>query len=357
MIITTTGFFNTGSSAITHLLKEFDSISNTDNVYEMRLLYDPDCISDLEYNLTECPHRQNTSHAICRFKKYIDYNSNPLINHHYEKMCNGNFKKLSYKYIVNISNFNYKGISHIEAYDKGYLFSIVNRVYQKFILTFFSHGRPAWIRDALASPNTNQYAGTYDIEKFLSATQDYLRSILSYCKKGDQDFILIDQLIPPTCVERYARYLPPEEELRVFIVDRDPRDLYITCKYFLRSYAIPCNNPNVFCDWYLWTRGQSRVSNENNSTVMRIRFEDLIYEYESTRDNIIKFCGLSSEKCSKKRQVFRPELSINNTQVWKRFEKSREEAEEIRRRLPEYCYDFDSKDMKPDYQSGKMFDC
>lgn len=73
LLITPTGYFNTGSSAITHMLTEIEGVENSSGVYEMRILFDPDCISDLEYNLIENPHRQNTSFALQRFKRYIDY--------------------------------------------------------------------------------------------------------------------------------------------------------------------------------------------------------------------------------------------------------------------------------------------
>lgn len=114
MIITTTGFFNMGSSAVTHILKEFDDTFIADNVYEVRLIYDPDGIDDLRYHVIDCPHRQNSSFALKRFKNYIDYNSNRLANHHYELICKNNFKKLSYDYISKIYDFSYCGNSHIE---------------------------------------------------------------------------------------------------------------------------------------------------------------------------------------------------------------------------------------------------
>ena len=99
MIIIPTGFYNTGSSAITHLLMEVEGVKDADSTYEIRILFDPDTIRDLEYHLVEMPHRQYTSYAIKRFKKWIDFNSNPLCNHHYEKLCKGQFRKISYEYI------------------------------------------------------------------------------------------------------------------------------------------------------------------------------------------------------------------------------------------------------------------
>lgn len=356
MIITTTGFFNTGSSAITHMLKEFDSIYNEENVYEVRLLYDPDGIGDLEYHLIDNPHRQNTSYAIKRFKKYIDRNTNPLINHHYEKICKGCFKKISYQYIDAITDFKYNGVSHIDTFDKSVFFCFWNRVYQKILHCFLSVGIKNVFRDCLLPEKTIQYAGTYREEKFLEETRKYVNKLLMYLGKQYSDYVLIDQLVPPSNIQRYIRYFPENEKVKVFVVDRDPRDLYVTCKYFLNSKAFPCDSPEAFCDWFEWTRGQS-YAKPDPLCVMRIQFEDLIYEYEETRNRIIRFCELENEVCSRKKQVFKPKLSINNTQVWLRYPEAAKDVKYIYDRLYKYCYNFDSKSMRPDYKNSKMFDC
>ena len=355
MIITTTGFFNTGSSAITHLINEFDEINNKEDVYEVRFLYDPDCIADLEYHLVDNPHRQNTSYAIKRFKKYIDFNTNPLINNHYEKICKGKFKTISYDYINEISKFQYFGSSNIDTFDKSIMFCFINRCYQKVLRTLIQAGFKNRFRDSLLSGKTIQYAGLFDREKFLNVTRKYVERIMSYFRQDNSEFILIDQLVPPSDIQRYIRYFPYDEEIRVFVVDRDPRDLYTTCKYFLNSKAIPVGNVIQFCDWFEWTRGQSEIK-KDPKCVMRIQFEDLIYDYEETRRKIIDFCGIEKMKCSKKGQIFKPENSINNTQVWLRFPESKEDVEYIFNRLNNYCYDFDSKIKKPNF-AEKMFDC
>ena len=66
-----TGSYGTGSSAVADLIKEFDNVSCVDRT-EIRILYDPDGISDLEYNLIENPNRHNTSHAIKRFLRMAE---------------------------------------------------------------------------------------------------------------------------------------------------------------------------------------------------------------------------------------------------------------------------------------------
>ena len=65
-IVTTTGFYGTGSSAITDLLMEYDCIKVKSD-YEIRIAHDPFGIRNLEINLIENPNRHNSSFAFkCR---------------------------------------------------------------------------------------------------------------------------------------------------------------------------------------------------------------------------------------------------------------------------------------------------
>lgn len=357
-LITTTGFFNTGSSGITHILSEIEGMNVPDEVYEVRLLYDPDCISDLEYNLVENPHRQNTSNAIKRFRKYIDFNSTKLLNHHYEKMCNGRFKELSYKYMDEISDFSFTGFSHIDKYEKGRFFWFIDRCFIKMIALLFStRERPGWIRPSLISMDTEQYAGTYDRSKFIKATQSYLGEIFKECGIYDFENTVIDQLVPVTNVERYLDYLPQDIEKKVFIVDRDPRDLFVSLKYFTKEKGIPCKDVKMFCDWFLWTRGQAEKFKYDSNIVKKIRFEDMIYDYENTRNEILKFVGIDNNVVCNQCSRFDPHKSINNTQVWLRYPQALEEIEYIEKKLSAYVYDFSKYDIGPNVEHNNMFDC
>lgn len=356
MIITTTGYYNTGSSAITHILKEFDDSNLVDDVNEIRLLYDPDGIDDLRYHLIDCPHRQNTSFAVKRFIKFIKYNSNVFSNHHYEKISNRSFKKMSYKYIQSICDFSYPSISHIECYEKGVLFTFLNRIYQKFYCFFKYRLHITFPKDSLVSRKTKQFAGTFDKQHFLFCTQQYVMGFLNCCNKNNGNYLVIDQLFPPTNISRYREYLPEKESVVVFIVDRDPRDLYCICKYFGKTSAIPCKKVQDFCEWFKWTRNQSTLSNDPDY-VVRIQFEDLIYKYEKSRDIIAKKCNLDLQKCSKKGVFFDPSKSINNTQVWKKYPQAANDIAYIEKELSNYCYDFSKYSKGPSDDINQMFEC
>ena len=130
-VITVTGFYGTGSSAITDLLSDCDNVDCKGD-YEIRILHDPYGISDLEYNLIENPNRHNTSNAIKKFKWNVDFLSGKWWNKRYEKYFDGKFKKYSYEYIENISEFIYNGKWHWDIVERGYTFWLINRCYNKF---------------------------------------------------------------------------------------------------------------------------------------------------------------------------------------------------------------------------------
>lgn len=356
-IVTSTGFFNTGSSAIIHLLREFSHLFKEADTYEVRILYDTDCISDLEYNLIENSHRHNTSNAIKRFKRFIDFYSNPLLDHHYNKAFNGCFKKLSYEYIDSISNFKYFGEYYGDSYNKGKLFWFINRIYQKIIRSIFRNGMPPhWIKKSLINKKEIAYAGTMDSDKFIYETKKYIGKLIS-SMNNDSNWLLIDQFFPPSNIGRYLRYIPDSIDMKCFIVDRDPIDLYLLEKHFNNNNVIPVYDVNKFCDWYLWTREQS-FKYATPDCVMRIQFEDLIYKYEETRTKIMNFVGISNDEFCNKLQSFNPKKSVNNTQVLKRIKNiNTEEIDIIKSRLKKYLYNFPDSDLQPDYSHLNMFEC
>lgn len=357
MIVTSTGFSNTGSSAITHILSEFSLVQNSGKTTEFRLLYDADCICDLEYNLITNPHRHNTSNAIKRFKKFVDFNTNPLLNHHYEKIFNNQFKKLSYEYINDICDLIYKGMYFGDVYNRGKLFWFVNRCYQKVITYVCKFRKLLSILPLNIVPkNELCYAGTFSEKKFLQATKKYIKNLLEVANGKNVKYTLIDQFFPPSNVDHYFRFIPDDEECKVFIVQRDPRDLYCIAKCFLNNRIIPTESAEVFCDWFLWTRGQA-VKSKDKDRVMYIQFEDLVYKYEQTRKKICKFVGIDINSECKQKSNFDPLKSINNTQTFIRFKDKvdSKEIEYIEKKLGKYCYNFPKDGVQPDFSKLNMY--
>ncbi len=66
----------------------------------------------------------------------------------------------------------------------------------------------------------------------------------------------------------------------------------------------------------------------------------MIYYYEDTAKKVTEWLNLDMAQHTKKRELFTPDRSINNTQTWKRFPQSRAEVEYIEQELKEYLYAF-----------------
>lgn len=333
-IITCTGFYATGSSAVTDILSDCDNVLCKGD-YEVRILHDPYCVSDLEYNLIENPNRHNTSNAIKNFKKLVDFYSNFLSGKTCQKYFNYKFKEISYEYINDICDFQYFGKWHMDLYEKGRFFSFVSRSYNKVIVSL---KKLFGIRDEksydLLPKREVAFAGTMSEEKFLHSTKKYISQLINTINEDKVEYVMVDQLVPPTNTVRYSRYV---ENLKIILVERDPRDLYIAEKYIYKGTVIPVYDIDLFCKWYDWTRSQAAKNGFSNNTI-RINFEDIIYKNEKTVDTILSFVGI--EKQHYHPNKFNPDKSKKNTQLWYKYDEE-QNIKIIEDRLKKYLYDFD----------------
>ena len=85
-------------------------------------------------------------------------------------------------------------------------------------------------------------------------------------------------------------------------------------------------------------RGSERPS--GSAKVLKLQFEDLVYDYDASMEQIYAFLGVTKAQHSAPRTHFDPAKSIQNTQLFRANEQYAREAEIIAELLPEYIYDF-----------------
>ena len=90
---------------------------------------------------------------------------------------------------------------------------------------------------------------------------------------------------------------------------------------------------------------------EEHPDILKVQFEDLIYNYEETAKIICDFCNLDFN--NRKRKLFDPALSINNTQVYKRYPQYAADIKYIEEQLGEYLFPFEKYGERK--ISGEMF--
>ena len=334
--ISCASYYGTGSSAVTDYVSEFDNVfSFTDE--EFRFIQDPDGISDLEFNLVECFNRHNSGHALKRYKRLVDFYNGNVFGKKYRSFFGDQWKKASYKYINSLTDFTFPGWWQYDLYDRGNWFYFRKRILNKILHETIWKKKPERTLNTMRKEMT--YASHPSEEKFLNCTRDYIESLFSFVTPSKYNTVMVDQLLPPMNLQRYLRYF--KNNIKVVVVDRDPRDLFVLEKYVWKDGIIP-NDVETFCKWYHYTRNHRKKESMNTNEVKFIHFEDLIYKYDSETALLRKWLNLDEKDHKYQKKFFDPDKSINNTHVWNRYPQSKEEIRYISQKLPEYLYDFNN---------------
>ena len=331
-IITCASYCCSGSSAVTDLLGEFDDVFFMGD-YEFRFIQDPDGVCDLAYNVAENFHRHNSGYAIKRYKKYVDFLAGNRFVRKYENFFDGQFKRLSYKYIEDITDFKFKGYWHREIFDHGLLFYFIEKIIGKFRGLLRNNSETAVVSPFLR--NNITYVPYDNRERFFKITRDYIDNLFAAANKNNSKFIMVDQLVPPNNSERYLNLF---NDIKIISVDRDPRDLYILEKTIWKGTVIPTDTVEHYCEWIKLTRQHRKYEKDDKSKVLRIYLEDMIYHYDDTVKKICSFLGIEKSCHTRPLTHFIPDISINNTKLWEKHPEMMDEINLIKEKLSEYCY-------------------
>lgn len=331
--ITCSSYYGTGSSAVTDFVSEFDNVFDFTNE-EFRFIQDPDGISDLEFNLVECFNRHNSGHSLKRYKKLVDFYNGNFFGSKYSGFFGENWKKYSYRYIDELTDFTFPGWWMYDLYDRGSWFYFRKRIVNKIL------HKTVWKnsdRQLNTMKNEITYCSHPSEEKFLRLTRKYIYNLFTSVIPKDKDIIMVDQLLPPMNLSRYLRYF--DNNIQTVVVDRDPRDVFVLDKYVWKDGIIP-NDAEIFCKWYEYTRSHRRTENMDTNQIRFIRFEDLIYKYDETTRQLVEWLGLDEKLHNRSKQGFNPDVSIKNTQTWKKYPESIKEVKVIEHKLGGYLYEF-----------------
>lgn len=339
-IITTASYCGTGSSAVTDFFGEFKNCKSLGD-YEFRFAQDPDGLSDLEYNLVENNHRLNTSQAIKRYKKLVKRLNATWYAKEYVLFFGDSWIKRSNEYIENITQLKTKTWWHQDQIDHGEIFRFVDRLLNKIYRMAHGHFDQNGKFFSLLDKNEMAYFSYLSEEEFLNITKKYTRELFADVNKENAPFFIVDQLVPPSNIARYSRYF---DNLAAFIVDRDPRDIYIRFKSE-NFKVIPISTVEEFCKWYRITR-EHRKHEHFSKNVFYLQFEDMIYKYNETTRRMMEFVGINSSDHVGKFTLFNPKISIKGTNLKVHFPQYEEDVKVIERALSEYLYEFPEGEKK-----------
>lgn len=332
MIIGICGLGYTGSGAVIDLLKEFADVNVMDEP-EFTICYMPDGIYHLEKALFDTPIRYMSSDAaFFRFLK-LTKNLNSK-NSYFRKVVGKNFKTLVDNYLDSITQIKWKGnwgfdVHEMTKFQKNIKFRIpakIDKIFPRLsrkYSNYFSYKR--LMRYSVKPLN------------FDDSTRSFIRSLIFPFNENNNKTTVLNQPFPgdnPTICFKYF------DNPIAIIVDRDPRDLFILAKELVTKEAtwIPTDNILDFINYYKKMR-ENTVKEDQR--ILRINFEDLIYDYDLTVKRISKFTGLSTHLSPKK--YFKNEVSMKNTMLFYKFQKYEKEIKQIEVELSDFLYSFPDK--------------
>lgn len=129
-----------------------------------------------------------------------------------------------------------------------------------------------------------------------------------------------------------------------------PRDLYLSSQYSKSPdfKFLPKNDVDAFIIYYRNMR-KHKISSDR---ILKINFEEFIYDYDNTINKVESFLHLKEHE--RKKQIFDPMKSVNNTQLLRLHPEDEKQIKKIEKELPEYLFPFNK--YKEIEFTGKPFE-
>lgn len=329
-IVDVSGYSFTGKSAYYDLLMEFDGYYSHSKEYEFDLFRIPGGLLDLRHALVDEWSPIRSSEAIRRFIDIISklggernlFNRMFSLGTHYDWRFPG-FTEASEKYIESL----------IEArWSCDWPFAKVGRSAVRIAID------KNLSRLGFSKQDT-VYLSRMTKMEFDLKTRHYLHTLLdnlvvknTKCLVTNNSF---EPINPSNCLEFFS-------QAKAIIIDRDPRDIYISAKYALKvgNTAVGKAVTGATIDDFINRFKASRMDrNHDASDVYRTNFETLIYDYENEVRRVIDFLEEDASIHSQKQNIFDPKTSAKNVGQWKKLKDASllSDAEYIEDKLGTYC--------------------
>ena len=329
------GFFTSGSSAMVDLLKEFRGFYESNA--EIRFIKDPYGIVQMENALVNQWEFINSSAAISDFLDLCKKgcrNGKGLFapaGFNLKKTISKDFMNITEDYVNELSDYTYKFDFYHYKFKKSYLKYVTDRY--RWAVEYLSKGR---FKTANRNIATCYFAHPTQ-ERFNKATKRYFARLFeNKIKDNDSPFIILDQAVSPNNTQIIHRYF---DKAKMIIIDRDPRDMYVDDIQWGENLDKNYQTKEA-AEKYILRAKALRDSIVLDDDILYVKFEDLIINYDETRLKILHFLGLDEKDHVNKKKFLKPEVSINNIGIWRKYYKDCHEAiDAIYEALPDLCYD------------------
>ncbi len=345
MNIAVTGYYGTGSSAVLDFLSEFkNNKCAIGNRYEHYSFLGQNAIIDLENRLFS----DGTNYMI------RDYAINQFLDemnrqYKYNFGWFGSYKKLFGEKFINSVN---KFVDAISVPKECRSFTQVKKIKHTPLKAVLQIGARIILKRKIYDLGRVYVYDKKPIrflmvnhEEFMKHAKIFINEYFEMCQIENYNMIY-DHLLLPEQAKIVNKFFDGSN-FKLIIVDRDPRDVYLSSKYYwstLKYGAEPGIYPNGIenlCKyWQMRHDFMKDLSAEDKKNVLFVQFEDLVYKYDETAQIIMDFCGLKKEDHLNPKSIFNPDKSVNNTQVFYKNKDYLDEANFISNNLKDFIYKF-----------------
>ena len=323
------GYGWTGSSVVVDLLREYDDYEGPD--FEFSMIWEPNGILDLENALVDNWDFLRHDTAIRDFITYCEIQNRKggkfsSFGIDISNKLDVDFIFETNSYIDKLIDFKYQGNTRLLYYKLSAFKLLIKKVLRKLF-----NGNISSQEMYMAKPSK---------DKFLTETRIFIDKLFQkYANKNNIQNVILDQAIPASNILKTMNYF---NQIKSIVIDRDPRDVYVNLIKRKVLIGAECSMEDSehcvkkFVKWHKILRAQDSIEN-NDKKILRLKFENVILDYENSINKIHTFLDIKT-KHSKKKKYFNPELSEKKIGLWKSY-KHQEEIDYIYQELKEYCYE------------------
>ncbi|WP_152632907.1 sulfotransferase [Aliarcobacter butzleri] len=332
-VIDVSGYMFSGVSTANLLIKELDNHISSDLGLEFNLLRLQDGIMDLEKALVEDWSIIRANSAIRRFKKLVKkldgtYSKFPykLFNFHsdyYQTRFNYKFSNLSQEYIENLITTSWQSEWPYPLYDMCEFEAFIRKIKKRL-----------WDKERAFENEFHLIDG----ENFYKYTKEYLIKLLSSYDgvKNDTTTLVTNNAFEPFNAKRGLKYF---DNVKCIIVKRDPRDMYVTASNHCELSSKISHNNNVENFIKRFEMQERNTDKTPNKDIMFLQYEELVLDYENTKNKIFDFLEIDESLHIKKKEFFKPEESKNFIGIYKNYG-NKNEIKLIEEKLQNYCLNY-----------------
>lgn len=341
--IAVTGYFATGSGAVYNLLQEYRSVDDGGmSDFEHIFLYDVNGVFETIDRILYANSLYNSNAAINAFRREMQRLNDTDFGWFggYRYRCGDRFMEIIEDFIDEITEYRFDRDWYNTFLCRKHTPERLLKDSVKVLLGRLKPDRNFGTTIMMDPNNRGEYSFASP-QKLQAASRKLItRYIETLYPMHTEKTVILNHLIQPQYAHRLHGYTP--DGLKLIIVDRDIRDLYVYNKY---TNVWGGNTfPTELEDFIRFTKAYRATEQKVASDrILRVQFEDLIYDYDNTVSRIETFVGLHPEDHTTQGTKLVPQRSIKNTQVFTIREEWNAELKRLEEEFPDMIYNFPYK--------------